>query len=196
MCDVASSCEHEKLPKGGIFPWIDLQHLWSFWIWDARSRVKASRGRFDVMKSLEKLRSPKSLNQYCCVSLHVFLIFFIFSVLHGSKAWSWKKEIYLRHRQKHSEARHFSFMEEDGGNMFDWFVFNCWKTLKTCKNVLVVTMVSIDQQSVVKIVTFCATADGGVPDVVWVKSMALSRYRLVTGFVELGPEFDYFQRRW
>jgi len=33
-----------------------------------------------------------------------------------------------------------------------------------------------------------------VPDVVWVKSMALSRYRLVTGFVELGPEFDYFQR--
>ena len=57
-------------------------------------------------------------------------------------------------------------------------------------------MVSIDQQSVVKIVTFCATADGGVPDVVWVKSMALSRYRLVTGFVELGPEFDYFQRRW
>lgn len=46
-------------------------------------------------------------------------------------------------------------MEEDGGNMFDWFVFNCWKTLKTCKNVLVVTMVSIDQQSFVNIVTFC-----------------------------------------
>lgn len=34
--------------------------------------------------------------------------------------------------------------------------FQLLKNPKTCKNVLVVAMVSIDQQSFVKIVTFCA----------------------------------------
>ena len=44
----------------------------------------------DVMKSLEKLKSPKSLNQYCCVffTVHVFFIYCFCS--------SWFKSLELK----------------------------------------------------------------------------------------------------